>query len=192
MAATGRACGGEGGAQSAGARRAPPRVRHRCLNTREGCLSVSPTTARSVSGHHRLPASPCPRLCPPAEAWRPPPGQPTACADDGRQAIIVGRIRRCVAETYLAGSSDGVLAANRGCGRATRQRRGRGCRSRGDHPPASPTALSRSPLNAPPYARSLSTMRCRQSTTGPHATVLASTDCTTERPARTQPSMPST
>jgi hypothetical protein len=35
-----------------------------------------------------------------------------ACADHGRQGIIVGRIRRCVAETYLAGSSDGLLATN--------------------------------------------------------------------------------
>jgi hypothetical protein len=79
---------------------------------RIGCFSVSPMAARSVSEDYCLPASPCPRLCPPAEAWR-PPGHPAACADDGRQAIIVGRIRPCVGRMSLAGSSDGVLAANR-------------------------------------------------------------------------------
>ena len=39
------------------------------------------------------------------------PGHPAACADHGQQAIIVGR-RPCAADTSLAGSSDGVLAAN--------------------------------------------------------------------------------
>ena len=36
-----------------------------------------------------------------------------ACADHGRQDIIVCRIRPCVAETSLAKSWDGVLAADR-------------------------------------------------------------------------------
>jgi hypothetical protein len=40
---------------------------------------------------------------------------PAAYADHGWQAIVVGRIRPCVAEMSLAKSWDGVLAADSQC-----------------------------------------------------------------------------
>jgi hypothetical protein len=42
-----------------------------------------------------------------------------ACADHGPQATIVYRIRPCVGEAFLAGSWDGVLAADRAEGAQT-------------------------------------------------------------------------
>jgi hypothetical protein len=110
MVATGTACTSEGGAQPAGARRASPRVQHRCLSTRDRVLVCVADGSEVVLG-----APPSTGIAKPAAVLGgrgvAVPGH-LACADHGRQAIIVCRIRPCIAETSLAESWDGVLAAD--------------------------------------------------------------------------------
>jgi hypothetical protein len=110
MAATGRACAGEGRAQSAGPRRAAPRVHYRRLSTGSGaclCRRWQRGRSRRTTAQQRHQARGCTR-----RSRRGGPGHTAACADHGWQAIVLGRIRACAVEASPATSSDGASAAN--------------------------------------------------------------------------------
>ena len=111
MVATSTACTSEGRAQPARARRTPSRVRHRCLSTDRVLVGVADGSEVGLG------APPSTGIAKPAGVLGgrgvAVPGH-VACADHGRQGIIVCRIRPCVAEMSLAKSWDGVLAADRG------------------------------------------------------------------------------